>query len=263
MATDALKIKAAAIQSLFSYGLPPLISKSVVGENYLRLKNTSLVIGLIGLNEATKAWTGKQLHESEGATQFASKIVSHLSAEVGKLSSNTGFRIALAHCAINEASQRLAELDVERYGWGVVNAQGTRDAPYYTDLTAIPLEAKIPLQERLRLEGNFQPLLGGGHLLPIELAEPQQDSAALQKMTRDIVQMGNIGAYTFTRTYGYCPNCLKIQGGHYQKCPNCGAADTYATLSRLSSSYSPLSHWPKSKAATFDERQRYRLGEEK
>jgi ribonucleoside-triphosphate reductase len=259
MAVEALRIKAATMENLFSSRLLAFLSKSVAEEKYLRLKNTSFIIGLIGLNEATKAWTGKQLHEDKGAVDFASKILRHLSVEARELSLKTGFRITLAHGAMDEASQRLAELDVERYGWGVVSTQGTRDAPYYTDLTAAPLEADIALRDRLLLEGAFQPLLGGGHLLPIELGEPQQDTQALMKTTREIVQVENVGAYTFTRTYGYCFNCKKIQGGHNQKCPDCGTAEAYTTFSRLSSSYSPLTRWPRSKAATLDERRRYRL----
>jgi anaerobic ribonucleoside-triphosphate reductase len=117
----------------------------------------------------------------------------------------------------------------------------------------------MTLRDRLILEGVFNPLLGGGHLLPIELSEPQQDAEALMKTTREMMQVENIGAYTFTRTYGYCYNCKKTQGGHHQKCPNCGAAEAYTTFSRLSSNYSPISHWPRSKAATLDGRRRYRL----
>jgi len=259
LATEALRIKAATMENLSSSRLLAFLSKPVAEEKYLRLKNTSFLIGLIGLNEAAKAWTGKQLHEDKGAVDFASRVVKHLSVEAGELSLKNGFRIALAHGTLDEASQRLAELDVERYGWGVVATQGTRDTPYYTDLTASPLEADITLRDRLILEGVFHPLLGGGHLLPIELSEPQQDAEALMKTTREIVQVENIGAYTFTRTYGYCFNCKKTQGGHHQKCPNCGAAEAYATFSRLSSSYSPLSRWPRSKAATLDGRRRYRL----
>jgi len=259
MATEALRIKVATMENIFSSGLLPFLSKSVAGETYLRLKNAPFLIGLIGLNEAAKSWTGKQLHEDKGAVDFASKVVSHLSVEARKLSLRTGFRIALAHGALGDASRRLAELDVERYGWGVVNAQGTRDAPYYTDLTASPLEADITLRDRLLLEGTFQPLLGGGHLLPIELSEPQQAAEALLKTTKEIVLAERIGAYAFTRTYGYCSNCKKIHGGHHQKCPSCGAVEAYTTFSRLSSSYSPLSHWPTSKTATLDERRRYSL----
>jgi len=261
LAVEALRIKAATTENLFTTGLPTFLSKSMVGEAYLRLKNTSFLIGLIGLNEVTKAWTEKQLHEDKGATDFASNVISHLSVEAGKLSRNTRFRIALAHGTMDEASQRFAELDAERYGWGVVNAQGTHDAPYYTDLTTSPLEADMTLRDRFRVEEVFHPILGGGHLLPIELDEPQQGGEALLKMTKEIVRAENIGDYTFTRTYGYCSNCEKTKGGHHQKCPDCGAVEAYTTFSRLSSSYSPSSHWPRSKAATLDGRRRYRLGD--
>jgi ribonucleoside-triphosphate reductase len=153
----------------------------------------------------------------------------------------------------------MAEMDVERHGWGIVNAQGTRDAPYYTDMTVSPLGADISLQERLRLESTFQPMALGGHFLPIELSEPLQDPESLLALTKDIVGSYNIGAYAFTRTYGYCYNCKKIQGGHNQKCSSCGTEEAYVTFSRLSSDYGSIDYWPKYKLNTLDSRKRYHM----
>ena len=259
MAAEALKTKATAIESLLTSGLLSVLSKPTPDEHYFRSRNATFLIGLIGLNEAMKALTGKQMHEDKTAVSLATKTVSQLSAEARKVSLTTGFRVDLSHGGIEEASQRLAELDVERYGWGVVNAQGTHDTPYYTDVTAAPLEAGISLQERLRLEGAFHPLLRGGHLLPIELPEPQNNPETLLRTSKDIIKGGNIGAYAFTRTYGYCFNCSRTQGGIHQKCTNCGATEAYTTYSRPSATYEPLYRWPKGKASTLEKRARYTL----
>ena len=259
MAAEALKAKATAMESSLTSGLLSVLSKPTPDEHYFRSRNATFLVGLIGLNEAMKALTGKQMHEDKTAVSLATKTISQLSAEARRLSLNTGFRVDLSHGVIEEASQRLAELDVERYGWGVVNAQGTHDTPYYTDVTAVPLEAGISLQERLRLEGVFHPLLRGGHFLPIELPEPQNNSEILLRVTKDIIQGGNIGAYAFTRTYGHCFNCRRTQGGIHQKCPNCGATQAYTTYSRPSATYEPLNRWPKGKASTLEKRVRYTL----
>ncbi len=259
LATEALRIKANSIESFFSNRLLSFISHSVADESYFRLKNAQFLVSLVGLNEATKSWTGKQIHEGEEASGFASKVLNQLSDEAGKLSQKTDDRIALTYGILDESPQRMAEMDVERHGWGIVNAQGSRDAPYYTDMTVSPLGADISLQERLRLESTFQPMALGGHFLPIELSEPLQDPESLLALTKDIVGSYNIGAYAFTRTYGYCYNCKKIQGGHNQKCSSCGTEEAYVTFSRLSSDYGSIDYWPKYKLNTLDSRKRYHM----
>jgi anaerobic ribonucleoside-triphosphate reductase len=263
MVTDALRVKAAALYDLLTGGLLPCLSQSVMGEPYFRLENAPFLVGLVGLNEAVKIQTGKQLHESSSAKDFASRLLAHLSSETAKIWTKSGYRMALAYGASEEAPQRFAELDVENYGWGTVFAQGTRESPYYTDLTVSPLEAPISLEDRVTLEGRFQPLFTGGHLLPLELAEPKQTPEALLATTRDIVASSNLGAFAYSRTYGYCANCGTILGGQHQKCPQCNAFKTYTTFGRLSSNYQSLNDWPTAKVYALDKRHRYWLDKKK
>ena len=259
MIVDALRVKAATMFNLFTGGFLPCLSRSVMGEPYFRLENAPFLVGLVGLNEAVKIQTGKQLHESRSAVDFASRLLAHLSTEMARLYKKTGYRMALASGASEEAPQRFAELDVENYGWGMVFAQGTREAPHYTDLTVSPLDAPLSIEDRVTLEGSFQSFFTGGHLLPLELAEPKQTSEALLATTRNIVNSSNLGAFAYSRTYGYCANCRTIFGGQHQKCSQCNAFKSYTTFSRLSSNYQPLNRWPKAKAESLDKRHRYRL----
>ncbi len=259
MIVDALRVKTATMQDLFSGGLLPRLSKNVVGEPYFRLDNASFSIGLVGLNEAMKIVTGKQLHESRIAVDFASKLLTHISSEMASIYETTGHRMALASSASEEAPQRFAVLDVENYGWGTVFAQGTREAPYYTDQTASPLEAPLSLQDRITIEADFQHFFAGGNLLPLELAEPERTPGALLATTRDIVNSSSLGSFTYSRTYGYCTNCRIVIGGHHQKCPRCNAFGTYNTFGRLSGSYRPLKLWPPAKMLALDRRHRYTL----
>ncbi len=263
MVVDALRVKTATMYDLLSGGLLPRLSKNVMGEPYFRLDNAPFSIGLVGLNEAMKIQTGKQLHESRVAIDLASKLLTHLSSETARIHEKSGYRMALAPGASEEAPQRFAVLDVENYGWGTVFAQGTHEAPYYTDQTASPLEAPLSLQDRITIEGEFQHFFTGGHLLPLELAEPKQTPEALLATTRDIVNSSNLGSFTYSRTYGYCANCRTIIGGKHQKCPQCNAFRTYTTFGRLSSNYQPLNLWPPAKVMALERRHRYVLDKRK
>ena len=259
MAVDALKIKYSAIEERMSGLLLPILSHEVAEEPYFRMKSAPLSVGFVGLNEAARIMVGEQLHEERRAVDFAIRLVNHMASQAKELSQRTGFRIAVSQSIDNEAAQRLAELDIEKYGWGTVFAQGTREAPYYTDLTVVPLEAEISLKDRLQIESAFHPLLTGGHLTLIELEEPEIDPEALLGMTKEICQSYNIGAYAFTRSYGYCQNCRQIFSGQLQKCPRCKSMEGFVRYSRLSSKYLPLALWPQAKREVINRRMRYIL----
>ena len=91
-------------------------------------------------------------------------------------------RIAFSHVVEDEASLRLASLDVERYGWSRVMVQGGRETPYYS---YVPLTADIgPLKDRLEVEAKLQPLFSGGHFTPIPIEG--ETGKSLQKQTLNL-----------------------------------------------------------------------------
>jgi anaerobic ribonucleoside-triphosphate reductase len=252
----ALKGKHKAINKRLSQALLPFLSQEIANEPYLRLGNTPFNISIVGLNEATKIQTDKQLHEDANAVDYATKILGHMALEAKKLSWNSGFRMGLSQSINSEASTRFAELDVKKYGWKNVFAQGSDNAPYYTDTGAVPLEADVSLENRLRIEGGFHNHLNGGHLSLIELEEPERSPEALLKMSQRICQT-SIGAFAYTRSYGYCLNCKKSYGGLQKKCPECKTVKNFLQYSRLSSCYLPVEHWPPTQQSRSAQRKKY------
>ncbi len=257
LAVNSLKTRQSSINERVNRVLLPFLSQRIAEENYFRMKNSSLSISFVGLNEAVKAMTGKQIFEDRRITDFAVKTIGHLSLETKELSWKSNLRIATSQSTDLESPQRLAELDVERLGWGTVFTEGKRSSPYYTGSVTVPLEADIPLKERLRIESSFHQLLSGGHLSLIEIEEANPE--ALIRLTKDICQNYNIGAYTFTKSISYCFNCQKVFQGFMKKCPECKAVKAFVSYSRLSSRYLPLDFWPQTKRENINKRIRYRL----
>jgi anaerobic ribonucleoside-triphosphate reductase len=257
-ALTALRGKHKAIEKRVSQALLPLLSQEIANEPYLRLANTAVNVSIVGLNEATKIQTDKQLHEGAGAVDYATKILGHMALEAKKLSWNSGVRMSLAQSVNSEAATRFAELDVKKYGWTNVFAQGSESAPYYTDTGAMPLEADVALEDRLRIEGCFHTHLNGGHLSLIELEEPERSPEALLKMSRHICQTP-IGAFAYTRSYGYCLNCKKAVGGQQKKCPECKTVKNFLQYSRLSAYYLPVEHWAPTLQTRGAQRKRYSI----
>ncbi len=259
MAGEALRIKRNAIEERVRSSLLPLLAQSVDNESYVRLKSASSAVSFVGLNEVSKVQTGYQIHENEKALNFAVKLVEHMATRTKKLSRELGLRLALAQTPSEEAAQRVAELDVERYGWAVVYTQGTREAPYYTDLMALPLEAEFPLGDRLQIEAKIHPLTQGGHLAIIDLDEPEQNPEYLMRQTDKICGTYTIGAFAYNRGLSHCANCKKTYGGLLRKCPSCGSTASLTLWSRSSARYLPLQRWPMPKRMAIDRRFRYML----
>lgn len=257
IAIDSLKINHSSVGGQINRGLLPFLSQMVNGESYLRMKNVSLLVGFVGLNEAARVITGKQIYEDSYAANFGVKILSCLALRTKELSRKSGLRIAISQSVDNESPQRLAELDIEKFGRATVFVHGEGSSPYYTDTVSVPLEADISLRERLKLESYFHPLLCGGHLSLIELEEADTD--ALLKLTIEICQTYNIGAYAFTKSLSYCFNCKKVFSGLMQKCPECKATKMFASYSRLSSKYLPLELWPTARRENVSKRIRYNI----
>jgi ribonucleoside-triphosphate reductase len=259
MVIDGLKVKYQEIEKRIKSALLPILNHNVAGDPYFRIENAPLLVEFVGLYEATTIMMREQLHKDRRALDFAVKLVKHMASRVKDLSQESGFRIIISQSSSNEAAQRLAELDVERYGWNESFVQGTRGSPYYTALTTVPLETEISLKDRLEIESSFHPLLAGGHLTLIELEDQKNNPESLLTLTKEICQSYDIGAYAFTKRYGYCRTCRKIFDEDYKKCPQCKSVKGFFRYSRLLSKYKPIDLWPKTKQINFTKRMRYVL----
>ncbi len=255
----ALEIKYRVIDDRMEHKLLPFLSQPVTGEHYFRLKNSTHLISFAGLNEATKTHTNHEIHEDKSALSFAVKTVNFMASYARRHSRKPGVRLVVSQTPNDDATQRLTVLDIEEYGWAIVKAQGTRETPCYTNFVSIPLEAEIPLKERIRLEEEFHPLITGGHLLPIELKEPEQDPEKLFSTTEQICHSNKVGLITYTRSLSYCTNCLETFGDFQQKCPKCKSSASIVHYGRSSAQYTPLKWWNEAKALNVSKRCGYAL----
>ena len=239
MALRALEIKYRTLKQRRREGLLPFLTRKAGGDQYFRLENSSRQISLVGLNEAAKCFTEKSIHEDPKALKFAEEIMQYFSDFIRKYTRKPETRPVLAMTPCYNAAKRLAELDVERYGWANVRAQGTRGKPFYTDMVAVPPEASVSWQERLKIEERFHQLAIGGHLVVLQLPETEQDPDELLAITKQVVTTYRVGLYAFNRSLTYCGRCPKTFFGHLVKCPSCGSVDALIRHRRFSAKYEP------------------------
>ncbi len=259
MALRALEIKYLTIKQRAREGLLPFLTQKVNGDNYFRIENASRLVSFVGLNEVVQSLVGKAIQEDGKALDFAKEILKRILRTVKRYEKKPEVRTAVSMVSNPSAAKRLAELDVERYGWAEVLAQGTKEQPFYTDMIAVPLNAKVSWKERLKIEGEFHKLSPGGHLAVLQLADSEQDPNELLSATKEIVRGYNIGLYTYNRNLSYCDHCQNTFYGISAKCPVCGSINKLIGFSRISAKYVPVSQWAQAHRLALGNRASYVL----
>ncbi|MEA2090699.1 MAG: anaerobic ribonucleoside-triphosphate reductase [Thermoproteota archaeon] len=257
MALQALKIKCQVIEQRAKEGLLPFLTHRAEGDRYARLENSLRLVSFVGLNEAVQSFCGKAVHED--GLHLAEEIVKHSSVKVQERSKSSEVRMASSMSSNIDVSRRLAELDVDRYGWEKVHTLGNKEHPFYTDGFAVPLETHIPWEERLRIEEKFHQLCQGGHLAVLQLADIEQNPEELLAVTRQIVTKYKVGLYAYNRNLSYCSHCQNVSYGILSKCPSCGSVDSLQRFSRVSAKYGLTSFLAPTQQAAVGKRVSYVL----
>jgi len=239
MALRALEIKYYTVKQRVKENLLPFLTQKANGDSYFRVENSTRQIGLVGIGEAVESFAGKSPYEDSKALGVAEEILSFIHSGVRKTMRKPENRPMAAMIPNFEAAKRLAELDVERYGWGRVRVRGTKEQPFYTDLAAVPIQAGAALEERLKIEERLQQQATGGHLTVLQLEDAEQNPDALLSTTKRILTT-RVGLFTYNRNFAYCSRCRKTFLGRQLKCPSCGSVDSLVNFSRVSAKYMPI-----------------------
>jgi ribonucleoside-triphosphate reductase len=231
MATRALEIKDKALKQ-HGNGLLPFLMQSVNGDHYFRLENCSRIINLAGLKEAVEAFYEKSTYDSEKSLVLAQEIIQNIQASTRRISRKREKLLSPAIQPDFEASERLAQLDIERYGIAKVRFSGTREKPFYSTVNKLIFQnGKIP-SESLAFEQKMRGL-HGGNLTVIELGEVEHKPDDLMSLTKQIFESYNMGFLTYNRKLTYCVNCKKSWFGLLHKCPSCGSIGTLTVFDRF------------------------------
>lgn len=236
VAARAIAIKNNALKQFGKNSLPFLL-KSSSGDTYFRLENCSRIINLAGFKEAIEAFTEKSIN-SEESRRFADEIIANLLAFKQKIGRKHGKRLYPVILSNSEASERLAQLDVEKYGVAKVKFSGTREKPYYSTARRFQVKAAETLiipSESLEMSQKMKGLSAGGTLDIIELDGVEVKPEALLDLTRRLIENQSLEFFTYNRVISYCDNCKKSWFGTVHKCPSCGSMSALSTFDRFTS----------------------------
>jgi anaerobic ribonucleoside-triphosphate reductase len=234
MTTRALEIKQKTLRQ-HDKNLLPFLAQSIDGDQYFRLQQCSTLINVAGLKEAAEAFCGKDKPGAVEPLQFTDDIVQNILSFVHRVSRGRR-QISVAMIPNEEASERLAQLDIEKYGVAKVRFSGTRDKPYYSTANRMTLVNNTPDQQDMIALRKLTKLLAGGDMTVIELGNTELKDNELVAATKQIIENEAANQFTYNRKLTYCANCKRSWFGVHHKCPSCGAIgtltgfDQYATV---------------------------------
>jgi ribonucleoside-triphosphate reductase len=235
MAARAMEIKHAALKQNGSRLLPFLL-QTVSGDQYLRLENSSRLINLIGLEETLESFYGKN-PQDEKARRLMENMVQCISDFAHMAGKRRKKRLYSSTLPNKEASERLAQLDIDRYGFGKVKYSGTREKPFYSIINTLRLhEGSISAEPTVFGPKIMNELHAGGGLTVIELEDTEHESDELMSQTKQVARDPASEFFTYDRKLTYCSNCKKTWVGLLHKCPSCGATGTLTFYDRFTNS---------------------------
>ena len=236
LAARALSIKSNALKQFGKTSVPFLMQKNS-GDTYFRLENCSRIINFAGLLEAVEIQTEKPINSEEGH-RFIEEIIDSLLLFKQKICRRYGKRLYPAIISNRNAAERLAQLDIEKYGVAKIKFLGTRDKPYYSTLRRIQIKLAQPLVAppgTVEMTKTLKGLNVGGSLDVFELDGDGFTPETLLDFTMRVIENQASEFFTYNRTISYCSNCNQNWVGTTHKCPSCSSMSGLTTFDRFSS----------------------------
>ena len=232
MAARALEIKYRMIRQR-RVGLLPFLLQENNGDYYFRFEKCSRLINLVGFKEAVESFQREDFYESEKTLNFAHKIIENILNTISKIGKKREKRLLITGLPDFEASERLARLDIEKYGVAKVRFSGTKEKPFYSSVNKLALQDDtIPLKI-LNLTKEMNRFLQGGNLTVIELGNVNYGSEFLFSLTQHVLKDYEIDFIAYNRGLTYCYGCRKSWFGFLHKCPLCGSTSNIKTFDRF------------------------------
>jgi len=221
MMAKAHQQKKKFIESLLGYknqGPLGMLTMDVDGEAYYRLRRTTFLIGMVGLNEMVQHHVGQQLHESNDAFKFGLKVISFMEKEADRMSEERGMKFVLEQTPAESTAYRLAKLDLEHFNdhaTKTVKGIIDKNEVYYTNSTYLNVKEAIDPIERVKKEGKFHPMIHAGSLTHIWLGEARPDPESIANFVTKTFKNTTNDQIAFSPEFTSCLDCGKTVRGLY------------------------------------------------
>ncbi len=213
---DSLEIKRKVIQRHMDNGLFPY-TKRYLGT----LRNHFSTLGVNGINEMIRNFTQDKYDIStEWGHNFAIRLLDHVRARMLEFQEQTGHMYNLEATPAEGTTYRFAKEDAKQFQ-GILQA-GTKDMPYYTNSSQLPVGYTDDPFEALELQDDLQRKYTGGTVLHLYMTEPLSSAEACRQLVKRALSRFSLPYITVTPTFSICPKHGYL-GGRHDFCPKCDA----------------------------------------
>jgi ribonucleoside-triphosphate reductase len=213
-ARDSLEVKRKVIQRLIDQGLFPYTRR------YLgTLRNHFSTIGVNGVNEMIRNFTrDRDDITSPRGHAMALRLLDHIRTRILAFQEATGHMYNLEATPAEGTTYRFAKEDRKR--WPDILQAGTREMPYYTNSSQLPVGFTDDPFEALARQETLQKKYTGGTVLHLYMNERLSSAEACKMLVRRALTRFGLPYITVTPTFSICPSHGYLAGEH-EFCPRC------------------------------------------
>lgn len=223
IARVSLELKRKTIQRLIDNGLFPF-TKRYLGT----LRNHFSTIGVNGINEMIRNFTDDKHNIADDWGQnFAIKFLDYIRAKMVKIQEETGHMYNLEATPAESATYRFAREDKKRFP-GIIQA-GTKEDPYYTNSSQLPMGFTDDPFEALDLQSVLQTKYTGGTVLHLYMNQRISSAKVCRELVKKVLSNYRLPYITITPTFSVCPKHGYLEGEH-EYCPICDEEKKLAKL---------------------------------
>jgi ribonucleoside-triphosphate reductase len=217
--------------------------------------NYFATIGICGMNEALINFLEEDITTPKGK-KFAIEILNFMRDKMVKFQEETGNLYNLEATPAEGTSYRQAKTDKEKYP--DIIAAGTKEVPYYTNSSQLPVGFTDDIFDALELQNDLQTKYTGGTVLHIFLGEKISDPMMAKNLVKKIFENYSLPYITLTPTFSICPTHGYLSGEHFE-CPQCTIKQPCEVYSRVVGYIRPVQQWHKGKQEEYKERKEFSL----
>jgi len=258
LAKESLGIKRKALENFMEKGLYPYSKFYLASVKKMRnsyFGNHFSTIGLVGMNESLLNFIGEDIGSQRGK-KFAIEVLDFMRERLIKYQQETDHLYNLEATPAEGTSYRQARADRER-NLDIITA-GTKEVPYYTNSSQLPVNYTDDIFKTLKLQDELQCKYTGGTVEHIFLGEKIDDPQMAKNLVKKIFEKFHLPYITLTPTFSICPHHGYLSGEHFE-CPKCIIKQPCEVYSRVVGYLRPVQQWHRGKKQEFKERKEFKL----
>lgn len=220
------------------------------------LDNHFSTIGVNGMNEMVRNFTDDAEDiTGEVGHKMCADLLDHIRERMVQLQEETGHLYNLEATPAEGTTYRFAKEDAKRFP-GIIQA-GTKDAPYYTNSSQLPVgytqDAFQALEEQVELQGKYT----GGTVLHLYMGEAMNSAESCKTLVHRALLNFKLPYITITPTFSICPVHGYLSGEHFD-CPKCAQEGNHEqpceVWTRVMGYFRPVTSFNTGKQSEYAER---------